>query len=139
MPNIKGYNTVLEIKDLAGVYQEIAKCRQSDVFGGQNASEDVTHMRSPNRHTETDSTLRSTDPLKLDVIYDSTLPTHSSGSDVGFEYLLVSGDKRDLRVTLSNGKQFIYNVFLSAFNVSSASANNILQASATFMPTQAPA
>jgi len=135
---IKGYNTVVEIKDSAGVYKELAKCKQSDIFKGSNASEDVTHMRSTGRHTETVPTLRTTAPLKLDLIYDSTDPTHSSTSTEGFPYLLASADIRNLRFTLSNGKQFVYNGFVAEFEIGSANPNNIIMASAVFQPSEAP-
>mgnify|MGYP000434846086 CR=1 FL=1 len=105
---VKGYNSVVQVKGLGGVYVEIAKCKQNDFFDGSNATVDVTHNRSTGRHAEREVTLRDTAPMNLDLIYDDSSPTHTLTSTVGLHYLLASGETRGFKMITSSAVSYTH-------------------------------
>lgn len=133
---IKGYNTLVQIKDAGGTYRELYKCKQTDIFGMDRAELDVTPLRAD--HSEKDTGIASTNNLKMDVIYDDTDATHSVSSQYGLQYLVKFDIECDIKVTLASGKFFEYRGKFKTFAVTGAQVNGIVMASTEFMPTVAP-
>lgn len=135
---IKGYNTLVEVMDSLGTYREVAKAKNTDIYKSSRGVVDTTTLRSPGGHTEKDTTLRDTMPLKLDVIYDDTSPSHSLTSAYGLQYLFKFDVACQMRITLASGKQFEYLGKITDMEVTGGQPGGIIEASVTFTPTQAP-
>ena len=134
----QGYNTLVEVSiDDGTTWHEVAKCKQTDVFDSSYGKADVTHMRSPKKHVQQQTTIRSTNDLNLNVIYDKDDPTHAKGSTYGLRYLHRHDIKCRTRYTLSSGEEFIYSGKFSQFKIDAVSAESIVMASTTFMPMEA--
>lgn len=135
---IHGYDSVVQIKDTSNVWHEVAKCKQTDVFHGTRKSADATHMRSPKGHTQTTTTLRTTAPLKLDLIYKDDDPTHADDSAIGLHYLHINDIDFEVKIILTSGKEFHYKVNCTDFQIMAVNADNYVEASAELTVLEAP-